>query len=880
MPIRFRSRGWAVALLLAAAGASIVPAAAQQKKGAQTPIPEDFPERHREFVEMVAPLLSATEREAFLALRQEYQRDAFVRRFWEVRDPFPQTPGNELQIAWEERAKLARERFGTLDAAGDDRARMLLINGPPAETFQGRCTGQIALPLEFWSYPGTDRIKSAFNLVFVSQAGNPKGPYRLWYPSEGVASLLGFEVRNRLQAGPQEALRIIVEECIQGDQIAGRLAGAIDWEQVKDKVLPRPDEEWLAAFLASSTDVPADAPTFPARLDIAYPTRAGSRTVVQGLVTIAKGEVTPLQPVVSGTAPAASGTKPPEPAYSFLVDGEILREGELFDHFRYRFNVPVTGAPMASTLPGAPPDVLPLVFQRNLRPGVYTLVLKVEDLAAKRFFRDRRDLEVPAVPMAPPAVLAADAPAPPAASAAASPPAALAEANAAIRSDDHTIRILAPPQDLLTGRVRVDATTQGEGISKVTFELNGRPVLTKGKPPFSVELNLGDQPRTHRLRAVAVGAAGQTLAEDELMLNSGPHRFSVRLVEPQRGKTYRESVRAQAVVEIPEGETLDRVEIFLNDTAVATLYQPPFVQPLLIPQGRDLTYVRAVAYLEGGSFSEDLVMVNRPDYGTEVEVQLVELYTAVVDRKGRPVPDVPREDFTVFEDGVEQEILRFERVENLPIYAGLMIDNSISMAEELDEAIKGGLRFFEKVITPKDRAAVITFNNRPTLAVRFTSQNEVLAGSLQGLAAEGETAIYDSLIFALHYFGGVKGKRAIILITDGEDSRSKYQFDEALDYARRSGVTIYPVGLNLSSRNTGIRMKMERLANETGGRMFFVSRASDLERVYGIVEEELRSQLLIAYQSSKEGNDGKFRAVEVKVKRPGTEAKTVRGYYP
>ncbi|HEX2223673.1 MAG TPA: GWxTD domain-containing protein, partial [Thermoanaerobaculia bacterium] len=290
MPIRRRPSPvwppvWAIALLLAASVAGSLEAQGRKASEANAAgIPEDLPERHREFLESVAPLISPQEREAFLALRQEYQRDAFARRFWEVRDPFPQTPGNELQIAWQERAKLARERFGGLSAAGDDRARMLLVNGPPAEVFQGRCSGQITLPLEIWSYSGTDRIKGAFNLAFVSQTGNPKGPFRLWYPSEGVDSLLGFELRSRIQGRPQDALRAIADGCIQGDQIAGRLAGAIDWNQVQDQVVPRPSEEWLAAFLATSTDVPADAPTFPARLEVAYPARAGSRTVVQGLV--------------------------------------------------------------------------------------------------------------------------------------------------------------------------------------------------------------------------------------------------------------------------------------------------------------------------------------------------------------------------------------------------------------------------------------------------------------------------------------------------------------------------------------------------------------------------------------------------------------------
>ncbi|HEX2644069.1 MAG TPA: GWxTD domain-containing protein, partial [Thermoanaerobaculia bacterium] len=159
-------------LLLAAALAA--PAAAQKAGPAAAPVPDNLPARHREFLEEAAPLLSGKERDAFLGLQQEYQRDAFIRRFWEVRDPFPQTPGNELQQAWAERAKIARERFGGL---ADERARILLLNGPPAEVFPGRCS-QVLVPLEIWSYPGTDKIKGAFNLVFYSPQGSIKGPFR------------------------------------------------------------------------------------------------------------------------------------------------------------------------------------------------------------------------------------------------------------------------------------------------------------------------------------------------------------------------------------------------------------------------------------------------------------------------------------------------------------------------------------------------------------------------------------------------------------------------------------------------------------------------------------------------------------------------------
>jgi VWFA-related protein len=231
---------------------------------------------------------------------------------------------------------------------------------------------------------------------------------------------------------------------------------------------------------------------------------------------------------------------------------------------------------------------------------------------------------------------------------------------------------------------------------------------------------------------------------------------------------------------------------------------------------------------------------------------------------------------------VPQQVRRFERVSDVPIYAGILLDTSASMSEggRLDQAVQGALDLFEKVITPKDRAAVITFADQPNLAVRFTNQTSVLAGGLAGLTASGNTALYDSVIYALYYFGGVKGKRAIILLSDGKDEGSHYTFSDALEYARRSGVAIYTIGIDLSAQNADVRLKLSRLADETGGRFFFIERAKELEGIYDTIQKELRSQYLLAYQSSKEGNDDKYRTVEVRMAKPGMEAKTVKGYYP
>lgn len=813
---------------------------------APPPVPDNLPSRHKEFLETVAPLISAKEREAFLGLIRDYQRDAFVRRFWEVRDPYPKTPRNEMRERWEERARLARERFGNLT---EDRARMLLWNGPPAGVFQAHCA-DVLLPVEIWSYDGTDRLKGSFSLVFVSPVGSMKGPWRLWYPSEGVSTLLSLEgQRFARQVGDLDGSSAL-ENCPQGGDIVGRLGTAADWGWIEKNapLAPRVNEEWLSAFLSRSTEIPEGAEGFPAQVDFSFPGRYGSRTVVQGLVSVPKREATPDR--VQDTA-----------AYSFVVDGEILYQDELFDSFRYRFLFP-EGEVDAETIP--------LVFQRYLRPGSYKLVLKVEDTGGKRYYREQRDLEIPSVQ----GVTAAAAPAP-----------ALAEANAApFGSDEQTIRILAPPPGLVTGKIRLEAMTTGEGIARVSFQLNGKPVLTKSRPPYSVELNLGDAPRIHTLDAIALGPSGEKVAEDQILLNTGPHRFSIRLVEPQRGKTYRSSLRAQAQVDVPEGENLDRVELYLNDGLVATLYQPPFVQPIVLPSGAGLSYVRAVAYMPDGNSTEDVVVINAPDFIEEVEVDFVELFTAVVDNKGRPVEGLTEKDFTVLEDGQPQQVRRFELVRDLPIYAGVLLDTSSSMGEgkgeKLEEAVKGALKFFEQVIQPKDRAAVFTFNDRPALAVRFTNQIDVLSGGLAGLTPEGNTALYDSLIYALYYFGGLKGKRAIILLSDGQDSGSHYSFNDALDYARRSGVAVYTVGIKLPPRDVDIRVKLQRLADETGGRPFFIDSARELERVFGEVETELRSQYLLAYQSPKQGKDDKFRAIEVKMSRPGLEARTIKGYLP
>ncbi len=837
--------------------------------------------RHRNWLKETELLTSEAERAAFLQLPKDYQRDAFISRFWRSRDPFPQTGRNEFKERWEERLVLAKDLFGDLEG---DRARMLLFNGEAEQTAKMFCA-ELLRPLEIWQYSGSELIRGPFALVFYSRGGS-RGPYRLWYPSQGLQPLmlnvsllpedrgvLGGGIANR---GDDRLAALISDRCARSEGILAGLSAAADWGRVEEatSVVPNPGEEWLRTFLARSTDLPAGVETFAAQLAISYPGRHQSRTVLQGVLSVAP-EALPASESKTG---------------GFVLDGEVLRKGELFEQFRYRFPLQQSAAVAGR---------LPLIFQRTLRPGTYQLIVKVEELASGRLCRLEMEVEVPS------AQALASAGAELGAEGKEAAPGTevarrLGEANSSLQDRDFSIEIFSPPARLLVGKARFEAVARGEGIARVRFHLDGKPVLAKTRPPYSVELDLGSSPRLHTLRATALDSSGGVLAADEVAINAGPHRFAVRLVEPRSGAQYVESLRAQAAVEVPEGERLERLEIYFNDVLMGVLYQPPFVQPILLPStAGNVDYVRAVAYLANGSHSEDTVIVNSPQAGGEVDVHMVELFTTAVDRRGRPVKGLTRDDFTVFEEGVEQEVRRFELVEDLPIYAGLLLDTSQSMAEEIDEVVGGALAFFDTVLRPQDRAAVITFNDDPTLVVRFTNDRAVLAGGVAGLVAEGETALYDSLIYALFYFSEIRGKRTLILLSDGEDVESRYRYQDVIEYARRSGVTLYTVGFKLGSQQNDVRLKLSRLASETGGQAFFVQQASELERIYKRIENELRTQYLLAYQSTPldrgegqqmkgqrkgqrkgRGDGNGFRRVEVKVNRPGVEAKTIRGYYP
>ena len=307
-------------LLLALAGAAVA-------KKAE--IPDDLPTQYKQFLERVELLITDAEREAFLTLEADYQRDAFIQRFWRIRDKNPETARNEFREQWEAMyARVAADYDGAFDARG----RMLLLNGPPASIIEASCPGRL-FPVEIWYYARSWAIGEEFVLIFYRPHGG--GAFRLWHPAEGLNALL-----DDSGPGKEGGLRDVALTCRDGDKVAGAVAwvlrqGVMGFDTFIARMESARDEpsQRVGLHLRRLLDPGAGGRRHLRRsVDVTFPGRRQSRTVTQGLITV------PTEGV--GTAELAGNR-----SYNFLLNGEVLRGGELFESFRYKFDFPASQVP-------------------------------------------------------------------------------------------------------------------------------------------------------------------------------------------------------------------------------------------------------------------------------------------------------------------------------------------------------------------------------------------------------------------------------------------------------------------------------------------------------------------------------------------------------
>jgi len=291
-----------------------------------------------------------------------------------------------------------------------------------------------------------------------------------------------------------------------------------------------------------------------------------------------------------------------------------------------------------------------------------------------------------------------------------------------------------------------------------------------------------------------------------------------------------------------------------------------------------------------------------------VDVRLVNVVATVTDARGRTIPNLTADDFILEADGTPQQITHFTQDQNVPVSVGILLDTSGSMDRKIRTALESVERFSRR-IHPNDEIFLMTFSGRPVLRQDFTDDRDKLSQALHHVNATGGTALYDALHEGITKIqSGRHSKRAILLITDGQDTASSVKFDEVVQSIRQSDVLIYPIGISgltyakgpdiftpgpitallpstparsVQKRDEVDLKVLHAIADNSGGRAFLiaetlVNRGGQIEKVLDAIADELRGQYTLGFYPSRP-DDGHYHSLRVRT-RSGNAVRARRGY--
>lgn len=274
-----------------------------------------------------------------------------------------------------------------------------------------------------------------------------------------------------------------------------------------------------------------------------------------------------------------------------------------------------------------------------------------------------------------------------------------------------------------------------------------------------------------------------------------------------------------------------------------------------------------------------------------VGVDLVSVGVTVVDRKGTLVADLTRDDFKIVENGAPQEISLFTQGTSgddgdlsVPLHLGLLFDTSGSMVEDLQLSRTAAVKFLNTLPKAED-ITLVDFDTEVRVARYGQADFARLVERIRNRKPDGWTALYDALGVYLDGANGDTGQKTMVLYTDGGDTRSSMSFTELIDLLKASDVTVYAIGFlehQSSSTKAEQRMKLQQIAELTGGQAFFPMSVKQLDDIYGKILEEMKARYTLGYASSDTRQDGTWREVEIRVLRPelkGARLRTRKGYF-
>jgi Ca-activated chloride channel homolog len=267
------------------------------------------------------------------------------------------------------------------------------------------------------------------------------------------------------------------------------------------------------------------------------------------------------------------------------------------------------------------------------------------------------------------------------------------------------------------------------------------------------------------------------------------------------------------------------------------------------------------------------------------DVTRVNMLFTVTDKRGHFVTDLTRGDFTISENKKQQEIREFTAESDLPLRLGILIDTSNSIRDRFKFQQEAAENFINGVMRDQDKAIVVSFDTSAELAADLTGDTKILDSAVRNLRPGGGTALYDAIYFACKEKLMLdqpmyKFRRAMVILSDGEDNESRHSRDQALEMAQRADTVIYTISTNISHVETDGDKVMRYFAEQTGGASFFPFQANDLNQSFENIANELRHQYNLFYAPEPLNNDGMYHHVVIKVRnRKDLLVRARKGYY-
>ena len=262
----------------------------------------------------------------------------------------------------------------------------------------------------------------------------------------------------------------------------------------------------------------------------------------------------------------------------------------------------------------------------------------------------------------------------------------------------------------------------------------------------------------------------------------------------------------------------------------------------------------------------------------KVNVRLVNVFATVVDEHGAPHGGLKKEDFQILEDGEPQTVAVFDRESELPLSIVLAVDTSLSTRKDLKLELESARRFLYSILRPQDAVSLYEFKETVREVTPFTSDLARLDRGLLRMSPSFGTALYDAVYLGGQVLESRKGRKVMVVITDGGDTTSKVKYPEAVRAAQQAEAIVYSiivVPIEASAgRNTGGEHALIQISADTGGKYYYASSIARLDRAFRQISDELRTQYLLAYYPTRRLSDSDFRRIEVKLKHPPSATQT------